>query len=173
MTSYLRGPTYSSLAYYKPMAERIPISNDAPPWALIVHSAITRVKTVGQADTMKVFLPYCLHPVTNPKITPKGAHIVVNRNYSAVGCSNEWTDYETATAWHLPFERFEELRDAGVVNAHGYLYNDDAAPRRSRKLLLEYINKVLVILEPWIVAESEKRNAEKRNAQAHGVKAGA
>jgi hypothetical protein len=169
MTSYLRGPTYSSLAYYKPMAERIPISNDAPPWALIVHSAITRVKTVGQADTMKVFLPYCLH-----QIFPHcNVRCVVNRSYSAVGCSNEWTEYEKADGWHISQTQFEELRDAGIVSERGFLYDDDTAPRRSRKLLLEYINKVLAILEPWIVAETERRNAEKRNAQARGVKAGA
>ncbi len=143
----LLGPEKSTLGYFLEHSNFVEIDDTAPTWALIVHSAITRAATPMQANMLQRFLPYCLHSVAND---PRGPRIVVNRAYSAVGCSNRWTDYESAIGWHVEYEHFANLHAAAVVDDRGYFYNDNSSPRLGKKYLRAYRDAVFALLAPWV-----------------------
>jgi hypothetical protein len=122
------------------------LKDESPPWAHIVYSAIIQIKRTSQVLPMRAFLPYRLHHTGRTD----GARCVVNRNYSVVGSTGVWSDYDTADGWHVPRERFEELHSIGVVNERGSLYNDGTSPRLARADLVQYRSKVAELLSPWM-----------------------
>ena len=125
------------------------ISENAPPWAHLVYAALKHVRTARGAEydaPLFAMLPYCLHSMPG-----RMERCVVHRGYKPLGnLSSGWATYETATDQHMSFEEFKALREAGVVDEHGYLHDDATSPRIGGRDLRAYRRKLRLMIAQYL-----------------------
>lgn len=129
----------------------VPLSNAAPSWAYdirFLYRDLTTPKRAERNSPLFTSIPYCLHPMSK-----QHHRCLVNREYKPIGysVSEPYAVYEMFPVAHISVIDFNRLKTLGIVCDYGYLYTDTTDPRRSKRLLTEYRNKLAAMIEPYVV----------------------